>query len=197
MTLLYRILRDLVFFFMRFVHPVFRVTGRGNVPPGRAVICCNHSNLSDPLWLIFALRLPEMPSSMAKKELLAVPVLGPFVKAFRVIGVDRAHNDIAAVKAALGVLRHDEKLIIFPEGTRVRPGKQVQAKTGAALLAARTGAPLVPVYLTKGKHLFRPLRCVIGAPLQPQYAGAKPTGEELERTTQQLMREIYAMGERA
>ena len=195
MTLLYRILRDIVHFFMRFMHPVFRVSGRENIPAGRVVVCANHSNLSDPLWLIFALRQPQMPSIMAKKELLKTPLLGPLLRAFGVIGVDRGHSDVAAIKAALRVLRDEGKLMIFPEGTRVREGKTVTAKTGAALLAARTDAPLLPVYLTKRKRFLRPIRVSIGKPFLPQYAQGKPTQEELLETTQRVMREIYEMGE--
>ncbi len=194
---LYVTLIRIVRFFLFFVHPVFRVEGRQNVPEGACVICCNHSNLSDPLWLLFGLWLPRMPVILAKQELMKVPLLGAFLRMLGLIGVDRENRDVHAVKACMKALRGGEKLIIFPEGTRVRPGRQVQAKTGAALLAERTDCALLPVYLTKGKKLFCPLRLVIGEPFRVEKAGAKATMEELQAATDRLMREIYAMGERA
>ena len=193
MTLVYKILLCLARFFLFFAHPVFHVRGKENLPAGRVVICCNHSGLADPLWLLFGLWLPQMPVIMAKKEAMEAPVLGPFLRAVKVIGVDRGHSDVNAIKAALKALRADEKMILFPEGTRVKPGKTVTPKTGAAMLAARTDTPLLPVYLTRERRPFSPMTMVIGKPFYVQTEGAKATAPELQAATDRLMREIYAM----
>lgn len=193
MNTFYRIARCIVRFFMFFAHPVFKVTGRENIPKGAAVVCCNHSNMSDPIWVIFGLWPDRMPACMAKKEVMDVPVLGAFLRFLGAIGVDRGAADINAVKQALKALRDNNQLLVFPEGTRVRPGKVVEAKTGAALLANRAEVPMLPVFLTRNKKFFCPLKMVIGRPFYVEKAGARITQQELQDATDRLMREIYAM----
>lgn len=193
MNTFYRIARVFVRIAMFFAHPVFKVSGRENIPEGAAVVCCNHSNLSDPIWVIFGLWPPTMPAAMAKKEVMQVPLLGALLRYLGVIGVDRGSADINAIKQALKALRDGNKLLVFPEGTRVRPGKVVEAKTGAALLASRAEVPLLPVYLTRNKKFFAPLKMVIGEPFYVEKAGSRITQPELQEATDRLMGEIYAM----
>lgn len=195
MNTFYRIARYIVRFFMFFVHPVFRVTGRENIPEGPAVICCNHSNMSDPIWVIFGLWPDRMPACMAKKEVMDVPVLGAFLRFLGAIGVDRGNADLNAVKQSLKALKDGNNLIVFPEGTRVRPGKIVEAKTGAALLANRAEVPMLPVFLTRNKKFFCPMKMVIGKPFYVEKAGNRITQAELQAATDRLMGEIYAMEE--
>lgn len=189
---LYIVLRMGMFFY----HPIFKVTGRENVPKeGRLVICCNHSGMADPIWLILALRLGHIPRIMAKKEVMKVPVLGPLLAWVGAFGVDRNGTDVAAIKKGLKILKEEEQLLIFPEGTRVKPGQQVEAKRGALMLAAKTDSPVLPVYLTAKRHPFSPMKCVIGTPYRMTFQGPKATEEELEAETRQLMQKIYQLGE--
>ncbi|MGN0979522.1 MAG: lysophospholipid acyltransferase family protein [Candidatus Avoscillospira sp.] len=179
-----------------FYHPFFRVVGREHVPKeGRLVICANHSGLADPIWVIFGLRLGRMPRIMAKKEAMQVPILGPFLKAIGIFGVDRSGADVSAVKTGLKCLRDEQALLVFPEGTRVRPGKIVEPKRGALMLATRTDSPVLPVYLSTKRFPFGPMRCVIGESYRPEFAGAKPTDEEMDAAMQDLMARIYRLGE--
>ena len=181
-----------------FYHPIFRVIGRENVPKeGRLMICANHSGLADPIWIIFALHMGHMPRIMAKKEAFDVPILGWFLRSIGVFGIDREGLDIGGIKTGIKCLREDQQLMVFPEGTRVRPGKVVKPKKGALLLAARTDAPVLPVYLTVKRHPFSKLTCVIGKPYRPAYSSKKPSEEELETATQELMEKIYRLGETA
>jgi 1-acyl-sn-glycerol-3-phosphate acyltransferase len=100
-----------------------------------------------------------------------------------------------AVKTALKCLKEGNKLLMFPEGTRVHEGEDVAAKTGAAMFATRTGVPLMPVYIQPKKKRFRRNTVVLGKPFTPTYAGRRPTSEELETITEQLMAEIHKLGE--
>ena len=100
-----------------------------------------------------------------------------------------------AVKTALKLLKDGNKLLMFPEGTRVREGEDVAAKTGAAMFATRTGVPLVPIYVQRKKRLFARNVVVIGQPYHPQYAGRKPTPDELDAITGDLMDRVHALGE--
>ena len=111
--------------------------------------------------------------------------------------MDRGHADMKAVKTALKFLKNGNKLLMFPEGTRVHQGEDVAAKTGAAMFATRTGVPLVPIYIQPRKRLFRRNVVVIGEPYIPTFQGRKPTAEELDEITGELMRRIHGLGVKA
>lgn len=196
--ILYSVLYVLVFPFLRLWHPVFRVEGRENIPTeGNYLICANHSGLADPLWLFYALRLrTKCPRIMAKDSVMRVPVLGAFLRYMGVFGVKRGENDIGAVKESLAALKGGENLMLFPEGTRVKPGKTVPAKSGAVLLAMRTGTPILPIYLEPKRHPFSALHCVIGKPYLPTAENLRrPSPDELHGQSKALMEKIYALGE--
>jgi 1-acyl-sn-glycerol-3-phosphate acyltransferase len=175
-------------------HPVFRVHGRENVPEGGALICCNHSGMADPLWVIFAMGRKNRMRIMAKVQLIRTPVLGKFLEWVGVFGVDRGNNDINAIKTALRVLKEGQKLLLFPEGTRVKPPKRIPAKSGAALFATRTDSLVVPVYVTPRRAPFVPVDLTFGTPYRMEYEGKKPTPAELQSLSDALMDQIYAMG---
>ena len=178
-------------------HPVFRVHGRENIPEGGALICCNHSGMADPLWVIFAMGRKNRMKIMAKVQLIRIPLLGPFLQWAGVFGVDRGNKDIGAIKTALRVLKEGQKLLLFPEGTRVRPPKRIPAKSGAAMLATRTDSLVVPVYVTPRSAPFVPVDLYFGTPYRMQYEGKKPSLEDLQSLSDGLLDEIYAMGARA
>ncbi|HIR51033.1 MAG TPA: 1-acyl-sn-glycerol-3-phosphate acyltransferase [Candidatus Avoscillospira avicola] len=179
-----------------FYHPVFRVVGREHIPKdGRLLICANHSGLADPIWIIMALRMGHMPRVMAKKEAFDVPILGWFLRSIGVFGIDRDGMDISGIKTGIRCLRDEQQLLLFPEGTRVKPGRQVKAKRGAVLLAQKTDTPILPVYLTVKRRPFSKLTCVIGEPYRPTFANKRPSEEELEQATDDLMGTIYRLGE--
>ena len=172
--------------------PSFR--GRENLPEGPCVICANHSGFADPLWVFLLMKTRMPPWTMARKSLFEKPVFGRFLAAFRAFPVDRDNADMAAVKKSLSVLKQGEKLLIFPEGTRVKKGKKSEPKSGAVLLAQRAGAPLVPVYITHGRKPFQPIRVVMGPAYTPAYSSRRPDAAELERHTAELMEKIYRLG---
>ena len=177
---------------LRFMHPIIHIKGRENLPQGAAMLCCNHSAFSDPIWVIVFGKCPTLPRSMAKKELLEAPVMGWLYRKLGAFPVDRGHADVGAIKTAMQTLKNGEKVLIFPEGTRIKKGRVSEPHSGAVMIAARMK---VPVLSTK-KHFWQPVKLIYGKPYFPEYAGAKPTQEELEGRTAELMQTIYAMGER-
>ena len=190
----YRLLDGVVRAGMFFWHPVCRVDGQEQIPQGPCVICCNHVGMADPIWLIFAMNQPTIFRIMAKDQLMHVPLLKYLFRWIGMIGIKRGEGDINAVKEAMKSLKSGEKLLIFPEGTRVRQ-ERIPGKTGAVMLALRAGCPLLPVYIQRRRHPFSTLRTVIGAPYMPEIAGSRPTAEELRELTDELMDKIYALGE--
>jgi len=174
-------------------HPFSRIQGRENIPDGACLLAANHSSMADPIWVLLALGTRRNMYIMAKKQLMQVPVLSKIVAWGGGFSVDRGGADIGAVKKALEVLKAGDKLLIFPEGTRVRPGKQIEAKTGAALLANRADVPVVPIYITQNKRPLRPIRVVIGEPFRIVSAARRQTAEELEQSTTAMMQTIYGL----
>ena len=172
-----------------------RVMGRENIPQGAAVICPNHTTIGDPFYVVFAFGHRYPMRAMAKIQIMRVPFIGWILGKAGVFGVDRGHADMKAVKTALKFLREGNKLLMFPEGTRVHQGEDVSAKTGAAMFACRTGVPLLPVYIQPQKRLFARNLVVIGKPYYPQFSGRKPTADELDAITDRLMDQVHALGE--
>ncbi|MCD7947478.1 MAG: 1-acyl-sn-glycerol-3-phosphate acyltransferase [Oscillospiraceae bacterium] len=186
----------IVYPFFNLVHPC-RVIGREHIPAGGALICANHSSYADPVMLCFVFRRRYPLHFMAKAELMRVPFLGAIIRALGVFGVERGASDIGAVKQSMKLLRDGRKLVIFPEGTRSKDGEIAEAKTGAAMIAMRSGVPMLPVYIPQKKHWFRRTTVVIGAPYQPEIAGRKPTQEEYQHASEELMHRIRSLKELA
>lgn len=177
------------------IHPR-RVVGRENIPQDACLLCGNHTRYSDPLFIILSMGRRNHPYIMGKAELLKIPVLGWILKKAGVIPVDRGKSDVKAIKESIRVLKEGKKLLMFPEGTRVKSGEDQAAKTGAAMLALRTGVPLIPVWVPARLGWFRATTVVFGAPYYPQLDHeGKPTAEDYRRVADDLMERVKALGE--
>jgi 1-acyl-sn-glycerol-3-phosphate acyltransferase len=121
--------------------------GKENVPKdGGLIVVSNHLNNADPPFIALALGRP--PIFMAKKEMLKLPIVGPLFRAWGTFPVRRGEADIAALREATNVVNRGEMLFMFPEGTRSRDAKLAKGHPGTALIALRTGAPILPVAIT-------------------------------------------------
>lgn len=192
----YHLLYAIIYPFFQLFHPV-RAVGRENIPEGAAIVCPNHTALSDPFFAVFAFHRKYPLRTMAKAELLRVPFIGWILGKAGVFGVDRGNADVGAIKKAMKYLKEGNKLMMFPEGTRVEEGENVEAKTGAAMLATRLNVPIIPVYIPAEKKWFRPTTVVIGEPYHPQIAGKRATPEEYHAIAEDLMERIRQLGELA
>lgn len=193
MTPLYKFLYSAIWPFFNLVHPS-RVIGREHLPEGGALICSNHTRNSDPLFITFALKRSTKLRIMAKEEMTRWPIVGPLLsRADVMIWVKRGKADIAAVKGALKTLKEGRKLIIFPQGTR---SEEIgEGKTGAAMIAIRSGVPIVPVFLPAKKAWFRRTPIVIGEAYLPFMEERKPTIEDYRSVTEDLMERIAKLEE--
>lgn len=175
----------------------WRVVGRENLPEsGGVVICGNHTSFLDPIHVLLAATKKRQIHVIAKAELFKIPVLNWILKGIEMIPVKRGKSDITAVKESLRVLRNGEPLLIFPEGTRVKDGEEVDGRPGAVVMAARANVPVLPVYIEPKKGLFRKSTVVFGEPYMLKFAGRKPTPEESHQLTEELMARIHKLGEK-
>jgi 1-acyl-sn-glycerol-3-phosphate acyltransferase len=172
----------------------FRSVHAENVPTtGPVIVACNHVSYLDPVVLGIGFLRPV--TYLAKKELFAIPVLGPVIVGLGVYPLDREAGGVAAVRAALRALKDGRCVGIFPEGTRNLTG-EVQGKGGAALLGALSGAPVVPAAIsgTRRARPFHPIRVVYGEPIHVERK-RKADGDDLEKWTEEIMRRIRALEE--
>lgn len=161
--MLYNLIVYVVYFALL---PIYRMKFRGmeNIPCGAAVVCGNHTARVDAVVVFLALfRHKERPAVIAKAELFKNPIAKRFFTFMGAFPVNRGKADLTAVKKSLSVLKAGQKLIIFPEGTRVKEGN-AEAKSGAAMMAIRTNSPVLPVYITPGKKAFRGCTVTFGQP---------------------------------
>ena len=196
MNKIYAVLYPLVWFYMKIFHP-WKTVGVENLPEGAALLCGNHTTAGDPLYVVCCLGRRRQVHVMAKEEIMKWPAVGFILKKAGMFGVKRGKADVAALKEALRVLKGGERLLIFPEGTRVKEGETSEAHTGAAMFSTRTGAPLVPVYIQPKKRLFRKTTVVFGEPYHPEFEGRKPTPEDYQRIADDLMARIRMLEEQA
>lgn len=126
-----------------------RYQGLEHIPAhGPAIVVCNHIANSDPAVLAnFVHRAGRLPRAMAKHTLFSVPVFGTLLRKMRHIPVARKTDKASdSLMHAQDALVAGEVVMLWPEGT-ISTGDQwlLPAKTGAARMAMRTGAPVVPV----------------------------------------------------
>ena len=170
------------------------VHGAEHVPrEGALIVAANHVAYMDPPALGVA--LPRPISYMAKAELFRVPVLGPILPLVNAYPVDRGKGDIAAIRRSLEVLAKGGAIGIFPEGGRVKEGEGV-AHTGVAMLAAYSGAPVLPAYIGGSGQAKRLHKIVVTfGPLIHVPKMRKTNREELAGWKDQIMAAIRALGD--
>lgn len=177
-----------------FWHPAFHVQGRENIPTGRCIYCANHASMSDPLWFLLALNADDLIHIIAKKELSRVFFVGWVMRRFGIIFVERGKHDAAAVTACVDALESGGQLLLFPEGTRWKKGKQMRAHTGAVRMAVSSQSPLVPVYITRVKKPFAPILVRFGAPYLLPSDAQQQDRAQMQGLADALLRKIYQLG---
>lgn len=191
--MLFRLVRFLIKCFMYLVFRL-RVHGRENFPKeGAVIVSLNHRSYWD-VPLVGSV-LPRRLTFMAKKELFDVPVLGAIIKWADAFPVSRGKSDLGAIRAALAALRAEKAMAIFPEGRRVKPGESHTAKAGVALIAEKTGAPILPIAISGRYRLWAKVDIYIGEPIYvtPPEGARKLSGEELQAVSDRLMQTILDM----
>jgi 1-acyl-sn-glycerol-3-phosphate acyltransferase len=175
------------------------VAGLENFPEsGSAILMINHIAFVDPVVVMGS--VPRMIVPMAKIEAYDVPVWGIFPKLWGVIPVSRGELDRRALRMALEVLSAGEVILVAPEGTR---GKSLgQGREGVAYLAAKSGAPVIPVAIegTKGFPSIFPLgwwkpgaSICLGRPFRFRQTGGKVDRDRLRLMTDEAMYLLSAM----
>jgi 1-acyl-sn-glycerol-3-phosphate acyltransferase len=132
-----------------------KVEGRNNVPKtGGGILVSNHLNNADPCVIPGA--LGRRVVSMAKKEMFKWPGVNILFLMIGAFPVDRGGADLGALREAQRTVNSGLLLLMFPEGTRSKDRQLKQGFPGSALVAYRTGAPMIPVAVTGTEGLKWP-----------------------------------------
>lgn len=188
----YETAKALVRIFFALAYPL-RVLGADNLPKsGAAILCGNHMSLLDPLAAGVAVGRPVR--FMGKKELFRVPLLGGLLRALGAFSVDRGNADMAAVRTSLALLKEGGVLGIFPQGGRETGGYRGM-ETGVALIALKSGAPVVPMRILGKFRPFRRNTLIIGQAVDLCAYSIRGGSETLARATERIEAAVAALGE--
>jgi 1-acyl-sn-glycerol-3-phosphate acyltransferase len=185
-----------------FIRLLFRERIRGveNLPPGGFVLAPNHVSNLDPWPLGMPLWPRRQLHWMAKVELFK-PAIGRIITWGGAFPVRRGEGDEGAIDTAVERVRAGDIVVIFPEGTRKEKGlikrHQSRPRTGAARVALRSGAPLVPAAIGGTDRLLRlgPLKVAYGPPVELSDLGASDEREAAKEATDRLMAAIAKLQE--
>jgi 1-acyl-sn-glycerol-3-phosphate acyltransferase len=178
------------------------VTGTQHVPTsGAFIIAPSHRSNVDFAFAVYVTRRKTF--FMAKDSLWHNALLGGFISSMGAFAVHRGAADRGALEAAEAVLRAGEPLVLFPEGTRKEGPTIGELLEGASFLAARTGAPIVPVGIAgtdrampRGARVPRPAKVhvVIGEqiPAPTGVAGQRVPRRLIAATTESLRTALQA-----
>jgi len=176
--------------------PIFRglwrvaTSGLENVPvSGGAIFCPNHTSVIDSFFL--PLVLPRRIAFVGKAEYMDSWKTKHLFPAMGMIPIDRGGGDAAerALNTAARVIEAGEFFGIYPEGTRARDGRLHRGRTGAARLALRTGAPIIPVGI-KGTREIQPPDAKVPRPFrraEVRFGRPIEVGRYLDRAEDRLV----------
>jgi 1-acyl-sn-glycerol-3-phosphate acyltransferase len=170
------------------------VEGIENIPDqGPLVVCANHISWWDPVLLAWIMPWPV--HFMAKKELFCNGLMTYLLTKLHAFPVNREKADVGAIRTGLAVLKAGEVVGIFPEGTRQKtPDKLGPGHGGAALLAIRTGAHVLPVAIRGRYGLRSVIRVACGTPFEVT-GGTGKLATDVQEGSLQVMEAIRDLWE--
>jgi 1-acyl-sn-glycerol-3-phosphate acyltransferase len=133
-----------------------RVEGRENVSRSHPqIIACNHTSHVDPILVAYASGIETW--FLSKAEVFRVsPAFAWLIRTYHAMPVNRSGGDLTALRRCSEVLEQGRTLVLFPEGTRSKPGTLQELKPGIAMLAVTNRVPVVPVFMHGVRGSFIP-----------------------------------------
>jgi 1-acyl-sn-glycerol-3-phosphate acyltransferase len=185
--------------------------GRANVPrTGGVIVVANHYSFFDPISVAhFLVKAGRTPRFLAKAGVFKHPVLGKLFRSAGQIPVYRDSREAAqAFRDAVAAVERGETIIVYPEGTMTKDPDlwPMAGKTGAARIALRTGAPVLPIAQWGAQEVFasyskkpqffprKTLHVTAGEPFHlSDIVGREITSEALRKGTDYIMDTVTGM----
>ena len=177
----------------------FEISGQENIPETPCIIFCKHQST----WETMALQLLFTPQVwILKRELLWVPFFGWTLASMKSIAIDRSSGKKAlkqVVEQGTQRLKEGNWVVIFPEGTRTRPGDKPNYKIGGALLASKSKYDVLPIahnageFWPKGQYLKKAgtIKMVIGPAIKSSELSSKEINHTAEQWIESTLKGIY------
>jgi len=165
-TVVYNICRGILKLLMPILYPV-RVHGKENIKyiQPKTLVIANHKAFVDPLAIAYLVPHHQI-HFIAKRELSKNPFARWLFDHLHVISVSRHATDMSAMRLCMTAVKNDCILGIFPEGTRHQPELMQEVESGTAMIALRTGIPVIPVYIDRKMRPFRRTHLYFCPPMQ-------------------------------
>lgn len=185
-------LRVLVLPAFHIIRP-FRFYGNHKVKDGACVYVSNHYGLMDPVYI--AATTWEGVHFVGKKEIFESPIIGAIARKAKAISVNRDGKDARGLLDCIKCLKNNEKICIYPEGTRNKTdAEMLPFRHGAAVLAIRCKTPVIPVVIYSKPQFFRRTDILVGEPLElTEYYDRKLTEEEMAQADEFLRDQMLEM----
>lgn len=199
--------------FYNFWHDLVKITGgplvwlwlrpriyrpyKTKIPKGAVLISVNHRSFLDPLTVLVSL-LSRRLHCLVTKDLYDKGPMGPFLDRLHCIRVDKDNFTLSAFHDVVDRLQNGHAVVIFPEGevNRTKKGELLAFKSGAVLMAHKSGAPILPVYIADHYRWYQRRRVVIGEPLALASAlGEMPSMAALTAASDELRARELALKE--
>lgn len=172
-----------------------KVEGIENIPKeGAIIICPNHISNFDPPLVAAAMRKVRPIRFMAKSELFQNKLLSSLLYKLGAFPVHRGKGDRQALKMASDILKNDECLGIFPEGTRKKTEGVQEAFTGVAMFALKYNAQVVPVGIKGEFKWFKPMIVSFGKPVElDTYRKEKVSAEDIKDAMKVIVEDMESL----
>lgn len=189
----YRIVRNILYVLFHMVYRIKVHSTNERMNKGEhLIICSNHKTMLDPIMI--AITFKGKISFMAKKELFKNSLVSSFLTGMGAFPVDRNGNSLSAIKNSLKILRGNNTLGIFPEGTRKSEYDETTVKGGIGMLAVKSKSTILPVYIDYKFKIFREVNIYYGE----KYNFNELNPKELESSdyvqiSKNIMNNIYSL----
>lgn len=201
-NILYKVVLFLVFWYFKLIYRN-KIYGAEHFYKGAALLAANHTSFYDPPLL--SISTPYEVHFLARQTLFKPFLFGRLIKRLNAHPVSGKAQDVTVFKTVVRLMKEGKKVIIFPEGTRSRDGKLKAIKPGVAMLVARTGAAVIPVYL-HGTFAIWPeskkfpkfsgrTACVFGTPLHFSVDSSRDAKEQQEAISEKIHQAITQLKE--
>ncbi|MBI3743853.1 MAG: 1-acyl-sn-glycerol-3-phosphate acyltransferase [Chloroflexi bacterium] len=176
-----------------------KVVGKENAPPhGPLIVVSNHMSWFDPSLVSIAMK--RRVQFVAKDELYAHPIVGFWIWSYGSIRINRAKPGRGTLDEVFAELARDHVIGLFPEGTRHREGL-ARGKPGSALIALKSGAPMVPVAITGSAQVrgfrsmfsYQKIKVTVGQPFTLPVIEGNMTRAQLVGAADMIMQRIAAI----
>lgn len=170
-----------------------KIYGRENLRvQNHAIFVCNHISTLDPV--VIAMSCKRKIHFMAKAELFHGAFLNALFRALLAFPVNRSQTDMVSLKNAMRVLAEGEIFGIFPEGKRTITSDMDVIEKGTAFLAARSHAPIVPMYIKRDSYRKMQVKMLVGEPINTaEIIAATPKSQTVDTLTNEIERRLKAL----